>query len=157
MDNRIIRGLIFCGAGIALAGLRFFYLGENIGGAGGLIIGLALIAVGLYLSKRTSDSQNRLVNEGYCVEADFDSAEKSAFNTKSNRGIYGIEYYTIHCSYRDPSNGAVRMFKSEQIRLGFDPSFELYHRKTVRVYIDRNDPSQYYVDIAFLKELDKRR
>lgn len=153
----MIRGLIFCGAGIALAGLRFFYLGENIGGVGGLLIGLALIAVGLYLSKRTNDSQNRLISEGYCVEADFDSAEKSAFNTKANRGIYGIEYYTIHCSYRDPSNGAIRFFESEQIRLGFDPSFELYHRKTVRIYIDRNDPSQYYVDIAFLKELNKRR
>lgn len=157
MDNRIARGLIFGGLGVIAAGLRFVYLGENTGGAGGLVIGLVMIAVGVCLLKQTGNFQKRLVSEGYCVDADFDSAEKSIFNTRANRNIYGVENYTVKCSYRDPSSGAVRNFTSEQIRLHFDPSFELSHRKSIKVYIDRNDPSQYYVDLDFLKELDKRR
>ncbi len=157
MDNRITRGLIFGGLGIIAAGLRCFYLDNNTGGAVGFVIGLALVAAGAYLSKRTEDSQKRLISEGYCVDADFDSAEKSIFNTRANRNIYGVENYTVKCSYRDPSSGAVRNFTSEQIRLHFDPSFELSHRKSIKVYINTNDPSQYYVDLDFLKELDKRR
>lgn len=156
MDSRITRGLIFGGLGLIAAGLRLIYHGSNTGGAVGFVMGLALIAAGAYLSKRTEDSQKRLINEGYCVDADFDSAEKSIFNTRANRNIYNIEYYTIKCSYKDPSSGTVRSFTSEQIRLRFNPNLELYSRKTLKVYIDRNDPSKYYIDLEFLKELDKR-
>lgn len=149
--------MIFCGLGLAAAGLRFLYIGERNGGIGGLAVGLVLIAAGVCLLTRTNSSRKRLVDGGYFVEADFDSAEKAVFNTRANRSIYNIDDYTVQCSYKDPSSGAVRFFKSESVRLHFDPTFELTHRGKLKVYINREDPSEYYVDLEFLKGLDKRR
>lgn len=154
-NSRTARTMILVGAGIILAGLRFFYLGESKSGAGGLVIGLAMIAAGLLFSRQGKADANKLMTEGLCVDADFDSAERPTYSAKPSNHIYNEWYYTIKCSWTD-SAGAYHVF-TDRILLHFDPNFELNHRKTVKVYIDRNDPSVYYMDLEFLKELDKRR
>lgn len=153
--NMQIRVVILGGVGVILAGLRFFYLGENTGGTGGLVIGFAMIAFGLLLTRQHGVDINKLMSEGWCVDADFDSAERPVYSAKPSRQMYNEWIYTITCSWTDPA-GAYHVF-TDKIRLHFDPNFELTHRKTIRVYVDKNDPHKYYMDLEFLKELDKRR
>lgn len=154
-STRIARTVILAGAGVLLAGLRFFYIGERAGGAAGLVIGLALIAGGLLLTRRGKADASKLMAEGFCVDADFESAERPSYSARPSNHLYNEWYYTIKCSWRDPS-GTGHIY-TDRILLHFDPNFELTHRKTIKVYIDRDNPSVYYMDLEFLKELDKRR
>jgi len=154
-NGRIVRTMFLGGAGIILAGLRFFCLGEKTSGSGGIVIGLALIAAGILLTRQNKADVNKLMTEGFCVDADFESAERPSYSARPSNHLYNEWYYTIKCSWRDPS-GTGHIY-TDRILLHFDPNFELTHRKTVKVYIDRNNPSVYYMDLEFLKELDKRR
>lgn len=155
MNNGFARYLPVFGFAMICVGMR--WIGRRFTlGAVSLLIGIALIAVGAYFYKRADDSNKRLMLEGQCVDADFDWAKEAVFYTKHSRPMYKASEYTIQCSYRDPSNGLVYSFTSAPIRLHFDPSFELRSRKTLKVYIDRNDPSKYYVDLSCLEEIEKR-
>ena len=154
MDYKIVRIVFFIGAGAVLTGFQFFYRGENISGTAGLMLGIAIMIAGVLLTLKYKAYINKLVTEGWCVDADFESAEK-VYRSKSARYLYNGRYYTIKCGWID-SAGTYHVF-TDSIMLHFDPSVELTHRKTIMVYVDRNDPSKYYMDLEFLKELDKRR
>ncbi|MCM1022810.1 MAG: hypothetical protein NC395_01980 [Prevotella sp.] len=152
-----LRNTLLCwGAAGAAVGIRFFFLGNSIGGVFCLMTGAVLIAAGLGYSKHRSDFRKRLMSEGFRVEADFDGAEKSVFNSRYNHR-HGIATYTIKCSYREPTTGIVYNYRSEELKLCFGPSFELNHGKPLNVYVNSNNPSEYYVDVEFLIEQDKMR
>ena len=154
MDYKIVSTMFFLSAGVILASFQFFYRGENTSGAGGLVLGLVMMVASVLLTWRYKAYINKLITEGWCVDADFESAEK-CYRSKPARYLYNGRYYTIKCSWLDPA-GTYHVF-TDSIMLHFDPSVELTHRKTIMVYVDRNDPSKYYMDLDFLKELDKRR
>lgn len=88
------------------------------------------------------------------MDADFETSERVKSTDPSDH-LNKELYYIIKCSWCDPS-GTGHIY-ADRIMLHFDPSFELTHRKTIKVYIDRDNPSMYYMDLEFLKELDKRR
>lgn len=154
MDYKIIRLMFFISAGVILVGLQSFYSGENIGGTVILALGIAMTAAAVLLTWKYKAYIRKLITEGWCVNADFESAEK-VYRAKSSRRLYSGRYYTIKCSWLAPE-GTCYVFTGS-ILLHFDPTIELNCRKTVMVYVDRNDPSKYYIDLEFLKELDKRR
>lgn len=151
--TRTARLLFLGGAGVIFAGLRFFYLGRGSLGTGGIVTGLAMIAAGFLLSRQGKADANKLMTEGFCVDAAFESAERPNYSARPSDHLYNEWNYTIKCSWCDPS-GTGHIY-TDRLLLHFDPNFELRHRKTIRVYIDRDNPSVYYMDLEFLKELDK--
>lgn len=156
VKNRVKKDMFYCGLGVAGAGVWLFYKGDNFFGMAGLLIGLSMVASGVLLHIYLENQKKRFMSEGLCVDADFETSEQSIFRSKYDRRN-NIADYIVTCSYADPSTGVVRFYTSDLIRLHFDPSFELSDRKSIKLYIDRNNPAQYYVDLDFLKELDKRR
>lgn len=157
VKNRVKKDMFYCGLGVAGVGIWYFYNGDNFFGMVGLLLGLSMVASGVLLHIYLENRKKRLISEGFCADADFETSEQSVFRSRADRNIYHVADYIVTCSCPDPSTGAVRFYTSELIRLHFDPSFELSHRGNIKVYIDKNDPSKYYVDLEFLKELDKRR
>lgn len=156
VKNKVKKNMFYCGLGVVGVGVWYFYNGDNFFGMVGLLMGLSMAASGVLLHIYLDNQKKRLMNEGFCVDADFETSEQSVFRSKGDRRR-GIADYIVTCSYADPSTGVVRFYISELIRLHFDPSFELSDRKSIKLYIDRNNPAQYYVDLDFLEELDKRR
>lgn len=150
----MIKTVFFISAGVILASFHFFYRGENISGICGLVLGLAMMVAGVLLAWWYKAYTNKLITEGRCVDADFESAEK-CYRSKPARYLYNGRYYIIKCSWLDPA-GTCHVF-TEGIHLHFDPNAELNCRKTIRVYVDKNDTSKYCIDLEFLKELDKSR
>lgn len=155
IDKSIVRILFILSAGEIYGAFKFFQAGLVKMGIIVLIPGLLMAAAGLLLIRQSKADVNKLITEGWCVDAYFDSAEKPVYSTKPSRYMYNEWIYTIKCSWTDPA-GAYHVF-TDRIRLHFDPNFELNYRKTIRVYVDRQNPHKYYMDLEFLKELDKRR
>ncbi|MEE1925812.1 DUF3592 domain-containing protein [Pseudomonas sp. 148P] len=62
----------------------------------------------------------------------------------------GSSPFFIVCRWVDPQNSQVHVFRSENI--GFDPSRYIFER-TIRVFMDKRDAQNYYVDISFLPKV----
>lgn len=140
---------------VILAGIRFFIQGKDDIGAVSIIVGAAVILLGLFLVKLHGSGIERLKTEGFCVYADFEAAERSMFGRRHTETLYNEWHYIIKCSWCDPSG--VGHIYTDKLLLHFDPNFELSQQKTIKVYIDWNNPSVYYMDLEFLRKLDKRR
>lgn len=90
---------------------------------------------------------NRLINEGYCVKAEFDSLK-----CIKQYGIDEPDYYVINFKYEDPENGEIYKFVLCKY-LNYNPSLIL-ELKGILVYVDRNDFTNYYVDASELEKYD---
>jgi len=109
------------------------------GAVGGpfLVIGIILAAV----SARKRAMIRRVVEEGRFVMAD----------VADIRPNYSVEIngrcpYVLECHYRDPASGTLHVFRSRN--LFFCPA-ETENRQ-VRVYVDPENFSRYYVDVESL-------
>lgn len=83
--------------------------------------------------------EKALREKGYYIDAHIDDAVPTNFRI-NNRPTY-----VIRCSYYSPDNRLIYSFTSEHIR--FNPAGML-DGGTIRVYVDENDYSKYYVDIS---------
>lgn len=148
-----IMGTWFIVYGIAavMAGIKFVNtpMGKLF-----VLPGIVLIIGGLLALRAIKTGINKLKTEGWCVEADFDSATRPKYSSRASRKRLNEWYYTIECSWTDPA-GAYHIF-TDRILLHFDPTRELYSRKKLTVYVDKENPKKYYIDLEFLKEIDKR-
>jgi hypothetical protein len=61
--------------------------------------------------------------------------------------------YSIDCKWTDPMSG--REYTHTIIYVWKDPETLLAGKKTIDVYIDRDDPEKYFMDIAFLGDSAK--
>jgi hypothetical protein len=59
--------------------------------------------------------------------------------------------FLINCRWTDPFSGKEYTHAIDQ--LWKDPAPYLAGRKYIDVYIDRNNPDNYFLDIEFLKEI----
>lgn len=153
--ERHIKIMLYGSASVIFVGLYLFYKGNSPGGTVGLIIGAVMITASILLRCGFESNRKKLMVEGFCVDADFETVNESMFGSRNAKYLYNERHYVIKCSWCDPS-GTGHIY-TDRILLHFDPSFELSQRKIIKVYIDRNDPSNYCMDLEFLKELDKRR
>lgn len=64
--------------------------------------------------------------------------------------VNGRHPYQIVTQWLNPETGKLHVFHSEN--LWFDPS-ELVARREITVYLDRNDPKRYWMDVSFLPRL----
>lgn len=99
-----------------------------------LAVGLAF--VGVCLHKKAVC--RRAAEGGYYVMADV-AAIRPDWSVRVN----GQCPYVLECHYRDPSSGALHVFKSRN--LYFYP--EELQGKQLRVYVDRENWKHYYVDV----------
>ncbi|MCM1330809.1 MAG: hypothetical protein NC253_15415 [Ruminococcus sp.] len=143
--------LIMGGAGSLMAGIK---AADTPVGKLFILPGIVLIIGGLFALRGITAGINKLKTEGWCIEADFDSATRPKYSSKASRQRLNEWPYTIECSWTDPA-GAYHIF-TDVITLRFDPTRELYSRKKLTVYVDKENPKKYYIDLEFLKEIDKR-
>jgi hypothetical protein len=100
--------------------------------------GLIFLIVGIVFLKknrRLEKQRDKLILEGNYVITDITEIKR---NTRIE--LNGENPYTVHSHYSE--NGIDYLFKSHNI--WFKPSYSL--NKKVRVYLDRNDYNNYYVD-----------
>jgi hypothetical protein len=107
-------------------------------GSAFLLIGGGIMAAGPL--RRRSD--NRLMQEGLPIQADFQQVD---LNTAVS--VSGRHPFRVIAQWQDPSTAKIRVFKSHN--LWFDPS-RFITQKQIRVFLDRNNPKRYYVDLSFL-------
>lgn len=75
-------------------------------------------------------------------------AEVTGGSEVLNVEVNGRHPWKLECRYTDPYNGGVYLYSSRSVFM--DPY--LYMGQQVAVYVDRNDPSKYYVDIQSLRQ-----
>jgi len=120
------------GAAVILGGIgAIFFL------TGGLIILFTLL-------KRRQDEALRTT--GMPVSARFQSVE---FNTTIR--VNGRSPFVILAQWQNPATSEIHVFQSNN--LWFDPSDYVTEDRPITVYIDRNNPKKYYVDLSFLPKL----
>jgi hypothetical protein len=116
------------------------YLGAVIVGGLGLLFGL--ISLGYHAVRKIRRVSNkRLKESGQLVLADFISVDVNKYVSVNNR-----HPFFVRCEWKDPLTGENRAFKS-----GFlwsDPTPGIEAGRKISVYIDRDNPKKYYVDIT---------
>lgn len=106
------------------------------------LMGILFFAAGIalfYYSKRKRDEKSRVFSEGMKLEA---KIHRISYN--SSVTINGKSPHIIECSYRDPRNNFLHVFKSENV---FKDITLLKEGDPIFVYVNPVDYNQYYVDI----------
>ncbi|MGV8919995.1 MAG: DUF3592 domain-containing protein [Pseudomonas sp.] len=119
----------------------------------GMSIGLAifgvpllLIGAGIFLVGALKKRKNLyLQRNGSVLEAKIQSV---GLNTSLN--INGKNPFVIMCQWLNPVTAEIHVFESENI--WFDPS-PYIDREAITVFIKKDNPKKYYVDISFLPKL----
>ncbi len=114
-----------------------------VGALGGIFL---LIGCGFFLAPKLQNRKKEyLLQQGSPIETEFQSV---GFNTAVS--INGRNPFQIITQWKNPSTSQIHIFKSDN--LWYDPT-EYIQNKRIRVFIDRNNPKKYYVDLSFLPKI----
>jgi len=97
----------------------------------------------VYYGKKKDTSENKFKTTGRKVEAQIIKTGLDESHTVFNKTPYCVE-----CKWVDPMSGKEYFHTIRYVWK--DPETLLSGRKTLDVYIDRDDPEKYFMDIAFL-------
>lgn len=122
-------GLIFAGGVFLLMGVIF------------TCVGIIPIIVGI----KRSSLQKQLIAGGRSI---FAKVESITHNTSYR--VNGRSPYVVYCTYQDEYKGVVYRFKSDNIWQ--NPEYFLQPGSDVRVYVNGEDYSKYYVDVESMIE-----
>lgn len=122
-------GLIFAGGVFLLMGVIFS------------CVGIIPIIVGI----KRSSLQKQLIAGGRSI---FAKVESITHNTSYR--VNGRSPYVVYCTYQDEYKGVVYRFKSDNIWQ--NPEYFLQPGSDVRVYVNGEDYSKYYVDVESMIE-----
>jgi hypothetical protein len=113
----------------------------------GLLGGVFLLVGGglIYVPLLQARADDRLRHEGMPVQAHFQSVQ-----FMSNIEINGRSPYRVLAQWQNPKTSRVHVFASHN--LWFDPT-DYIKQKEIRVFLDRGNPNNYYVDLSFLPAL----
>ncbi len=113
---------------------------------GGISIPFLIIGIVFLLVLRAKKKKKReLLQNGRMIEAEVTGGQINYNVRVNNRHPWKLE-----CKYEDTFTGATYLFSSNN--MWKDPF--LYVGQSVKVYIDRENPRKYYVDLDGLKELE---
>lgn len=117
-----------------------WFLPALLGGMGAifLAVGGGLILVPA-LMQRTDE---RLLHEGRPVDAEFQGV-----SVNSAISVNGRSPFRVSVQWLDPQTSRMRVFQSHNV--WFDPTAYI-KEKTIRVFLDPDNPAKYYVDLSFL-------
>lgn len=113
---------------------------------GSVILGVmgaifCLIGAGVTLVPMLKKRKGEYLKEqGRAIETDFKSV-------RVNNAVFvnGRNPYRVLTQWKDPSSSQVRLFESNDI--WYDPS-EHVKSQRIRVFLDKNNPKKYYVDLS---------
>jgi hypothetical protein len=111
-----------------------------------VIIGIVMILFNLlsiYSDRKKTKSENNFRTTGRKVEAQIVKTDKDMTVTIQRKNPYYID-----CRWVDPMTG--REYTHTIRYIWKDPQILLAGRNTIDVYVDRNDPEKYFMDISFL-------
>lgn len=113
-----------------------------LGGIGAvfLIIGIVLVAH----AWRGNRNEQRLRQQGVPIETEFSRVE---LNTALR--MNGRHPFQVLTRWQNPGTGKLHEFRSGN--LWFDPTSQVAGRR-IKVFIERNNPAKYFVDLSFLRE-----
>ena len=123
----------------------WFSLWGGIAIVGGLGLVFSLVGGGILAARVRADHRKRLLKTGRRVEAAFRSVELNA-----GFAVNGRSPYRVLCQWQDPQTSLVHVFASEN--LWYDPS-AFIKAATFPVYVARDDPQRYYMDVSALPKL----
>ncbi len=104
-----------------------------------------LVGGGFFLPVVWSRRERYLREHGTPVETEFRGVEKK------NYTVNGKFPFRVVTQWQDPATVKIHLFKSRV--LWFDPSDRIRDRR-IRVFIQKNNPKNYLVDLSFLPEAD---
>ncbi len=120
------------------------WLGAIIMGSIGSVF--FFIGAGLpFLQAREKRRNERLKATGKPVDAKFCHVELNERYSVNSR-----HPYRVVCQWQNPATGKIHVFNSNNI--WFDPTAYI-NKESLTVFIDRNNPKTYVVDISFLPEV----
>ncbi len=107
-----------------------------------------LIGAGVTLVPLLKKRQGEYLKEqGRAIETDFQSVRvNGAFS------VNGRNPFRVLTQWKDPSSSQVRVFESHDI--WYDPT-NLIKSQRIRVFLDKNNPKKYYVDLSFLPKTEE--
>jgi hypothetical protein len=97
----------------------------------------------IYFDRKKTKTESNFKTTGRKVEAQILKIDTDLTTTIMKKNPYYID-----CKWIDPMTG--REYTHTIRYIWTDPKILLEGRKTIDVYIDRNDPDKYFMDIAFL-------
>ncbi|WP_392560111.1 hypothetical protein [Orbus mooreae] len=110
------------------------------------VVFLLIGVVPLIMSIRRKNLNAQLLQTGRAIQAKVTSVE---FNQALT--VNGRNPFVIYCQWSDPlASNTLYLFRSGNI--WFNPS-DFIKNETVTVYIDENNPKNYYVDLTFLPQV----
>jgi hypothetical protein len=116
-----------------------------LGGLGGVffLIGSGIILAGSLKSRK----DEYLRKKGMPIETEYQCVEQ---NTALS--VNGRHPFRVLTQWQNPSTSELHIFKSNN--LWFDPSSYIKSKK-ITVFIEKNNPKKYFVDLSFLPRLAK--
>jgi len=144
-------GLLFTIFGI-IAGLM---IGQFLFVLAYVLVGLIFFGVGmggLVHMGRQKKERERLYREGYVI-----TLPVLRTGVDHTLSVNGENPFQLTCEDRDPTDNTVRRYTSQ--KLWFDPFLLMAELgiNELNVYIDRNDPEKYVVDVRQLIEENEKR
>jgi len=105
------------------------------------LIGFVIIFIGFFKQNKAK----RLKEQGQKIKAKFQSVERNLALS-----VNGKNPYQILSQWQNPKTKKLHIFKSDDI--WFDPS-DFITENEITVFIERDNPNKYHVDISFLPEV----
>jgi hypothetical protein len=119
------------------------------GGRTIIIVGILMLLLDIYLIK--TNNSRKQVSDAYKANGRKVKAEITGVETDLTSTILDKHPFVIKCKWVDPMSG--REYNHVIDQIWKDPSPYLAGRKTIDVYIDRDNPEKYFLDIEFLAEI----
>lgn len=124
-----------------IIGLIFIIIGAIL-----LIVGISVIVINIVKSSKNKRRKRYLIENGRKVSAHIDQ-----INCNYSYSVNGVHPYKIECSYKDPYTNKIYLFYSGNIWFNIGAIMNASGLDTISVYMDKNDPANYYIDVDELK------
>lgn len=126
----------------SIAAIVFIIVGLVI-----MIIGIVIMLVNVVISVKTKNRKAYLMQNGIRISATIDNIDYNY-----NYSVNGMHPYKIKCSYKDIYTNKIYIFNSKNIWFDVQSIVTSGLTSVVDVYMDKNDPTKYYIDLDSLKK-----
>lgn len=114
-----------------------------VGGFGALFL---IVCCGIMIKNVMKKNKKKYLEQyGAKIETDFQNV-----NINTSLKVYGVSPFVVVSQWQNPETSKIHVFTSDNI--WFDPT-DFIKSDRIQVFIDRQNPKKYVVDLSFLPEL----